>query len=784
MTGGYVPAAEAWRKLNYAKNMKTSAYIWAATGYGKTRLVREFLKNEESLWLSPADEVWEIPESADRVLNVVIDDLQKLHENDRVEMIRKMMDRPDLQVFLIGRMRPPIWVIPYLPQGKVVILSEEDLRLKRFEIRKIAGNEDIPLSDEDILTIEERTRGNAFAVSASIQLLKTETYGMDEIQTRLTAYFEDYIETQVIPEWSIQLQEFLMQISVVEEFTLPLAVMITGDDQAASLIEEAFAVGNFLTVEGDIYRLRPELCNALRRKAEKILGLEKINSCRNNAGLYFEMQGNVPQALSLYEEAGNRGSIRSLLIRNARRNPGMGHYYELRKYYLELEEKEIQDSPMLMNAMSMLCSMLMDAEQSEYWLGKLKEYAKNTRGGEKREAEELAAYLELALPHKGSSDMLEKLQAVAKLIRIDGIKIPPLSLTNNQPSVMNGGKDFCEWSKKDIYIAGTFGKIIEKVLGPSGKGLTHAALSESYFEKGIDDTDCARCALMVQMDTEGSNDLQMLFVAVGIQVRMSLLKGNAKNADMLLSAFEKRLQKDSPEMMKKNFRALKCRTALVTGDRKTVEDWMSEAPDEMVEFLSLERYRYMTKARCYISRGKNLEALSLLERLRYYADYADRPYLKMESGILQTIAMRTEKMNWKPIFMESLKKAEEYSFVRVLSEKGAGILPLLKEIRKEYLASEGANGEWFARVLKEAERNAALYPGYLNSETVRLSDFSDTAIEILSLQAAGKNIREIAEILGMSERNVKYHAAENYRKLEAKGKTDAVQIARRLHIIP
>ncbi|MGN0578778.1 MAG: hypothetical protein ACI4J4_09165 [Ruminiclostridium sp.] len=48
---------------------------------------------------------------------------------------------------------------------------------------------------------------------------------------------------------------------------------------------------------------------------------------------------------------------------------------------------------------------------------------------------------------------------------------------------MNGGKDFCEWSKHDREIAATAGNIVCTFLGKYGKGLVNAALAESFYEK-------------------------------------------------------------------------------------------------------------------------------------------------------------------------------------------------------------------------------------------------------------------------------------------------------------
>jgi LuxR family maltose regulon positive regulatory protein len=52
---------------------------------------------------------------------------------------------------------------------------------------------------------------------------------------------------------------------------------------------------------------------------------------------------------------------------------------------------------------------------------------------------------------------------------------------------MNGGKDFCEWSKRDKEIAKVLKLPVELVLGKYGEGLVNIDLGESAFEKSSED---------------------------------------------------------------------------------------------------------------------------------------------------------------------------------------------------------------------------------------------------------------------------------------------------------
>ena len=54
-----------------------------------------------------------------------------------------------------------------------------------------------------------------------------------------------------------------------------------------------------------------------------------------------------------------------------------------------------------MAGMSMLYSLLMQEEESEYWYRKLEQFAAIAKGGQKREAVSRLACLDIALPHRG-----------------------------------------------------------------------------------------------------------------------------------------------------------------------------------------------------------------------------------------------------------------------------------------------------------------------------------------------------------------------------------------------
>ena len=134
---------------------------------------------------------------------------------------------------------------------------------------------------------------------------------------------------------------------------------------------------------------------------------------------------------------------------------------------------------------------------------------------------------------------------------------------------------------------------------------------------------------------------------------------------------------------------------------------------------------------------------------------------------------------WKESFVQTLNEIGEYHFVPILSEKGAAVLPMLMEMKATLGQSTPHLSEWFAQVLDETTHMSRLYPNFLKGMGVDVSAFSETALQVLR----GYTAREIADQLHITQRTVKYHASENYRKLDAKNLVDAVQIAQTLHIL-
>ena len=800
MDKGYIAPEAALKKLRVAKGLGQAVYIYGATGYGKTELVRQYLSRRRYHYISCAEDAAGLMETAETAQEaashssgkekeaqprtvMVVDDMHLLKNAEGRKAVLSLAGRQDVWFILICRSPIPAWLMPLYIKGGFLVITEDDLRLGEKEIAAYMDSQGLTATEEEVAFVAVRSQGNAYTVRhTALKMLEGMRPG-PEMAEEIVEAFAAYLESHVMVQWDSDLLEFLMQISVTDEFTLPLAEMVTGNRHAPELLERAVETGNFLSCRDGTYRLRPQLIRALRRRAAKEYSPQERADHAYNAGLYYEMQGQIVPALAMFEQCGNKERIRELLIRNARLNPGNGYYFELRRYYLQMEEKELEESPVLMAGMSMLYSLMMQEKESEYWYRKLEKFASTAKGGQKREAVSRLAYLDIALPHRGSADMIDIMKRMPALIFDRGMSLPEFSVTSNYPSTMNGGKDFCHWSREDRKLAATIGKLVERVLGRYGKGLVKAALGESFYEKGEDAYEVLTLLARAKMEAEGGGMIEIAFAAVGLQVRLDTLQGEIQTAAEVLASFEKGVRGQGAVQLLPNIGALRCRLALYQGDKEAVSAWMAQAPDEDREFCVMERYRYLTKVRCYLSIGEYLKAQALLEKLRYYTEKCRRTYVRMEVCLLSAIAKYRTGGAWKEEFLSALKEACGYRFIRLISEEGAAVQELFVAAGKSFLEKEIPDKEWLSRLMGETGKVAVRYPVYLKGQLAKAPDFCEAALSVLRLQAEGKSVGKIAQELSMKEATVKYHAKENYRKLGVSGKADAVLAARNLGIL-
>lgn len=724
----YIHPKAAWDKLRMAGARRQNVYLYAATGYGKTELLHRYLRRRRHIWLSgeglTVETLQEIALPAEATM--VIDDLARVLDPAVRREIVSMLDQPGLWLVLAGRCPLPSWLTGPYVNGRLSVIPEEDLRLSEKEIAQLylSWGVQLPrnLLEKRIIPLVE---GNPLGARLlAVEMSQGSSY-TEELMNDLTRKFYEYLNQAIYSEWPEEIREMMMQLSLLEHFTIQQAEEMTGRSDVNRLLAQAAEMGNLFSIKDGGYTLRPAVINSMKLRMETVCDRVRKNELLRRAGTICEKEGNIPRALKLYQDGQCEKEIHALLIDNARRYPGGGYYYELTPAYLALPEEEVRSSPDLIAARSMLYSLALNATESERWYAVLQEYAADHPDPEEhRLAESWLVYLDISLPHRGSTNLIEVLDEAARKIQTERLVMPEFSVTGGQPSLINGSKDFCDWTRDDQTMAFQLEKHVGEVLGPYSKGLVSIGLAESLFEKGGNIYKVLELANRGLMETMNGGKFELEFVGAALVARVYLVTGHPGDSVKTLEEIETRAQ---------------------------------------------QRYD---------------KTAQILMRLRSYANIEKRPWLQMEGDLLESIIRyRTGNPLWKTELTQVLRRAESYHFVRLFCREGAALLPLLQELG----CPEGVDEAYWQEVLGKTRAMAEAYPLYLSTNAPAALpgavQLSERALQVLRLQDRGLTRSEIARQLQLSERSVKYQCEQAYHKLGTSNKVEALAAARKLNLL-
>ena len=375
--------------------------------------------------------------------------------------------------------------------------------------------------------------------------------------------------------------------------------------------------------------------------------------------------------------------------------------------------------------------------------------------------------------------LTDTIPAVFQLLTNKELSLPSFSVTSALPSIMNGGKDFSPWSKKDDLLYRTMRIPVEAVLGRDGVGLADCAIAESKFEKGEDIS--PRMLPLVQRMNDirrgGTPDIE--FAANGLLARSLLAGGQSEGARKTITDLHRQFEERELTRFLPNMDAMLCRIALHTGDLDEADVWYRvKAPREPMHINILKRYQYFTQAMVELANGKPDSALLTLTPMEPYCTacmrYIDTIHLK----VLTAIALYQKRDEaWREPLTAALALAEEYRFIRTVSVYGAAVLPLLDALEWS------GNAKWHKRLMADVRAQAAIYPRFLQPRLSMSEALTAAEMQVLRLICADKSNAEIGEILNIRVSTVKSHVSSVLSKLGVNRRSEARTAAKKLWLI-
>ncbi|MCR5666428.1 MAG: LuxR C-terminal-related transcriptional regulator [Eubacterium sp.] len=786
---GYIRVSKVYEKLKKAEELYSPVFISAATGWGKSAAVEYYYRRKATRVLHCRQgAIEQMPQPEEFRENVVvIDDMQWLSEDVSMRYIRQLLHIDGLQVIMISRGALPSDLTTDDIELGFVRIYEKDFALSEEEAKEFFEDRGVMVTRDNLVKITHFSKGYVCALHCFASRIAEGASVSESMKANVIQDIFHLWDGRLFDYWPQEFIQFSLSVCSFERFSQEMAEYLTGDKNVGAIIEYCRKSMNQLWIddEGDYY-LRPEIKGYYLWKQDLLWSKEQIEENYRKAAEYYDMTGDVPNALKYYSKAHANNRIREILVRNAQSHPGVGHYVDTKEYYFQLPEEELTQMPVLMAGMSMIYALILMPDKSEEWYAKLEAFEKNKTNSRelRREAKTRLAYLDIALPHRGTKGILRIMRNVFALIRKGEVVLPEFSVTGNMPSVMNGGLDFSEWSKSDTQIARFMGKPVEVITGKYGQGLVTLSMAESGFEKG---TMTAYEVLTRCNDGYGAaahgGKIEMCFAAVGIQARQHIIEGQLPSARRVAQSFYDKARTENAEYLYANLEAFEVWLSLFSGNSERISKYIESIPDAKMEFKISDRYRQMMKIKCLIAQSRLQEAFDTATFLTSYYTSYDRYFCWMENEILKAIALyRLEDEHWKSCLYRAVEKAEEYHFVRLIAIEGSAVLLLLKQMKEEG-AFKRIDSDFFRQVYEECIQVASYYPDYMRfipKETISLTKRES---QVLALLCAGMPMDEICKQLQISYDGLKKHNRNIYKKLGVKNRAEAERKAARLGLV-
>ena len=775
-------------EVQFQKCMERGRVLFfsAPCGFGKTVTAEKLIRQTGEKYRSvsgdrvPFEQLIEDPNW--KIL--FVDDLQMMQEEKDLQALCSLIrENPDRRFILASRGLPPGCLMAFQYTGLMSVLHADVLLFDREDIRKLFQEWEVPVTDSELSGVTKESIGHPLGVVITIRhMAEGQTFGPELVAGAFREVFR-YFETAIYKRFDLNIRRFLLELAPFEQFDLDMARIVSGDPRVGEMLDWLQRNTTMLRYdETQRFHFWPQFRAFLMWEMDREYPEEKKKTLYSRGGMYYELKEDFVHAMDCYIRGGDHSKVSELLIRSAELHPDMGHYYEMEKYYHSLPEKEILASPALMQAMSMLCAMEMDYEKSEQWYETLKQFAEQCdrmdAGG--RQARSRLAWLDISLPQREVSGLTDTIPAVFRLLRGKEITLPPFSVTSTLPSIMNGGKDFSDWSKKDDMLYQVLRIPVEAVLGKDGVGLADCAIAESKFEKGEDITH--RMLSLVQRAGEiqrnGTPDIE--FAVTGLLIRSQMASGRSDDAVRTMEQLRTRFAENGLDRFLPNMDAMRCRMDLYVGDLDRADDWYREkAPRDLMKLNVMKRYQYLTQAMVELAAGKNQDVLLTLSSLELYCRTCRRHLDSIHLLIIRAIACWREKdKTWKTYLDEALDIAEEYQFIRPVSGYGAAVLPLLEE------CSRDDQNKWYLRLMAAVREQAAYYPAFLQPRTAPGESLTATELQILRLICADKSNAEIGKIMDIKLPTVKTHVSHILDKLGVSRRSEAKTAAKKRWLIP
>jgi LuxR family maltose regulon positive regulatory protein len=769
--------------------------------------------------------------AADTAFTLVLDDYQAIHDPAVHGAVAFLLERPPptLHLVIVTREDPPLPLSRLRSRRELLEIRQSELRFSRDEVARFLNEVmSLQLDNENVALMEGRTEGWIAGLQLAALSLREQEDREAFVRTFAGEhrYVIDYLSDEVLSRQSHEVQEFLLQTSILDRLCAGLGSALSGgrlSPEKSQELLEYLEEANIFTVPLDHhrkwYRYHQLFGDGLRHRLQ-LKSPDAIPELHLLASAWYEEHGFLSEALQHALDASDTGQAVRLLEEYALPLLYSGEVLTLLNRLEELPEEVIGTRPWLIVARAWTLLYAGRLEEVQANLQNL-ETAGDPDGQDERRLAGHAAAMRTYL--SGINGEMSGAVSIAgeALEYLPESDLPARAFTQLlSASCLAWSGRFDEAGR--AYSAalgaseasGNVGVVIDALgdiarmenwQGHLGQAIQtcHEALQlaeDHHRQVGWRSTEEGYVSIRMGTLLRERNDREnaLRYARRGIELcekwgQLDLLIRSYIEFTRVLHSFGKEewawatIQKArmlatalSP-WHEARAAALETRLLLSQGSIGPATHWKRKYFPDMPRRLRFELMEsYVTLARVLIAQGREGQSGStgaadaLLERLLNFSEEIGAKGYAIELLVLRALlqAEGGHSAVAQATLRSALTLAEPEGYARVFVDEGEPMAGLLRQTA----ATDFMPG-YVGRLLDGVAGPAS------GIQVAPAHDLSKRELEVLRLITIGLSNPEIADLLVVSLGTIKTHVIHIYQKLDVHSRTQAVAVARELGLV-
>ncbi|MCK4898237.1 MAG: hypothetical protein KAS38_05645, partial [Anaerolineales bacterium] len=646
------------------------------------------------------------------------------------------------------------------------------------------------------------------------------------LEGRSTFYVREYLFNEVLSRQTQDIQDFLLQTSILDRFCSELCDAVIGDSTSHILLEKLARPNLFLIhldMEHKWHRYHHLFRDLLRHRVNRTYSQEGIHELHRRASAWFEKNCMIEEALNHAMAAEDMDGAAQLIETSRNKLLNAEDWFTLERWLNRLPDELVRERPALLLARAWTLELryqitmippilqqvetLLSAEDAD-WTGSQEQdargeidalksliYYSNDEGARALESA-LAALERIPVAHTFARSIAIIIMALA----YHSTGQPKMALrklktflaeTHSETIIARVliGQIYIHMLQGDSYqaehILNQLQSVTDNARLPVSKIVAHWLLGRINYERNYLDEAIKHFSVVFELRYSAQFIMvhdSMLALAM-IEHAQGLPNGASALADLRKFSHERGIAGKLHEID-----SVEARLALQSGNEGLAIQWAQSIPSDIPSFMwFFLEIPIISKAQTLIAQGTDSslqEATQLLKELLAYTKAMYNTY--QEIRILACLALayqaQGQTKDAQDALEHSLRLAQPGGFIRTYVDLGPKIAGLLKQF-----ADRGFESDYILQILAafsgQPQIGGKQRPGKALTKDDLIEPLTRRERQVLVFLGKWLSDNEIAQKLVISPRTVKKHNSNIYAKLGVKNRMQAVEKAKDLDIL-